>query len=208
MEIWKDIYFEEDGIIYDYKGLYQVSNTGRIKSLNYYGKKGNEKILKGGKTKKYLQIHLYKNKEEKVFYVHRLVAHMFIPNHNNYPCINHKDENTFNNNVENLEWCTHEYNNNYGNHNKNIGESMKGTNHPRLGSLIERWSLNGKLIDIKYQFEYIELGFNYQNISRCCKWYECGEDKEEWFKKYKNYPSKTVQGYIFKYHEGDKNESK
>ena len=46
--------------------------------------------------------------------VHRVVADAFIPNPNNYPCINHKDENPANNKVENLEWCTYKYNNNYG----------------------------------------------------------------------------------------------
>lgn len=46
-------------------------------------------------------------------YVHRLVAYNFIPNPNNYPIINHKDENRSNNNISNLEWCTVSYNNTY-----------------------------------------------------------------------------------------------
>lgn len=46
--------------------------------------------------------------------IHRLVAEAFIPNPNNYPCINHKDENPSNNNIDNLEWCTYKYNANYG----------------------------------------------------------------------------------------------
>ena len=46
--------------------------------------------------------------------VHRLVAQAFIPNPNNLPCVNHKDENPFNNDFRNLEWCTYKYNSNYG----------------------------------------------------------------------------------------------
>lgn len=106
-EIWKDISGCE--------GKYQVSNFGRIKSLK--DKYGNyrEKILKGSKDKDgYLIVSLYKEGKMNNFKVHRLVAQTFIDNPNKYPCVNHKDENPANNNVENLEWCTHKYNTNYG----------------------------------------------------------------------------------------------
>ena len=49
-------------------------------------------------------------------YLHRIMAEVFIPNPDNLPCVNHKDENIYNNNVSNLEWCSHSYNNHYGNH--------------------------------------------------------------------------------------------
>lgn len=106
-EIWKDIK--------GYEGLYQVSNLGRIKSLQRYriSKSGtnqnvNEKILKQscGKTNKYLNVTLAKNKKNKTFQIHRLAALNFIPNPNNYPQVNHKDGNKQNNCVDNLEWCT------------------------------------------------------------------------------------------------------
>ena len=62
----------------------------------------------------HLRVALSKNGKTKQFLIHRLVAHMFIPNPNNYPIINHRDENPSNNNVDNLEWCTYLYNNTYG----------------------------------------------------------------------------------------------
>ena len=95
-EIWKDI----EG----YEGLYQVSNLGRVKSL------GVDKWHKGrvikpqfDGLKHYLFVQLYKNKKSKRFNIHRLVAKAFIPNPNNLPQVNHKDEVKTNNNARNLE---------------------------------------------------------------------------------------------------------
>ena len=88
-EIWKDIQ--------NYEALYQVSNYGRVKSLSRVDSKGNkrnEKILKGRKNRQgYYDVALSKNGKQKFFRVNRLVAQAFIPNPNNYPCVNHKDEN-------------------------------------------------------------------------------------------------------------------
>ena len=117
MEEWRDIK--------GYEGLYKVSNLGRIKSLNYGGCKGREGILKpiidnGG----YCRIFLYKNNKKRKFIVHRLVAQAFIPNPNNLPQVNHKDENKANNCVNNLEWCDCKYNQNYGTRNKRIGKTL------------------------------------------------------------------------------------
>lgn len=58
--------------------------------------------------------------------MHRLVAETFIPNPNNYPCVNHKDENKLNNCIDNLEWCTYSYNNSYNNCHIRIGKTQKG----------------------------------------------------------------------------------
>lgn len=105
-EVWKDI----DG----YEG-YQVSNLGRVRSF----KNGKVRILKPSSDKcGYLIVNLCKNSSSKSCRVHRLVAQAFIPNPNNLPQVNHKDENPSNNIVSNLEWCDAKYNINYGTRNE------------------------------------------------------------------------------------------
>lgn len=102
-EIWKDIK--------GYEGLYQVSNLGKVKSLNYNHTK-KEQLIKQEITTDHLRCTLH-NKKSKHIFVHRLVAEAFLPNPNNYPIINHKDGNPLNNNVNNLEWCTYKHNMNH-----------------------------------------------------------------------------------------------
>ena len=128
-EIWKDIK--------GYEGLYQVSNMGRVKSFNYKNT-GKEGILNGSKNKRgYKIVHLCKNGKANHYLVHRLVAIVFIPNPNNYPEVNHIDENKTNNYVDNLEWCDGKYNLNYGTRNKRISKNRKGKcagkEHPNYG---------------------------------------------------------------------------
>lgn len=106
MEVWKDIK--------GYEGMYQVSNYGNVRSLDYR-RMGAIKVLKPFNDKYgYKAICLVKNKQKHTFTVHRLVAIAFISNPNNYPCVNHKNEIRDDNRVENLEWCTVKYNTNYG----------------------------------------------------------------------------------------------
>lgn len=122
-ETWKDIR--------GYEGIYQISNLGRIKSLvrvkNNYDINTislvkvtiPEKIRKPQLSKDgYYRVGLTKNKKQTYFQVHRLVAEAFIPNPDELPQVNHKDENKLNNCVENLEWCTSKYNANYGTRNE------------------------------------------------------------------------------------------
>ncbi|MBO6272866.1 NUMOD4 motif-containing HNH endonuclease [bacterium] len=116
-EVWKDV----EG----YVGFYQVSNFGRVKSCarkisagegsNHKYNTLTERLLSLNSSGKYCQVIMCKNGIAKAKTVHRLVAEAFIPNPNNLPCVNHKDENPLNNCVDNLEWCTYKYNNEYNN---------------------------------------------------------------------------------------------
>lgn len=103
-EFWEDIK--------GYEGLYKISNLGNIKSFKRYkeGKLLNPKSDKDG----YKEIGIRDiNGDRKFKRIHRLVAETFLPNPENYDYINHKDNNPSNNNINNLEWCSLEYNNKY-----------------------------------------------------------------------------------------------
>ena len=122
-EIWKPIKnFEE---------FYEISNLGRVKKKErtYTNNLGYivtfPEVISNGYFDgiKYKYFTLYKDGVRKNIKIHRLVAEAFIPNPENLPQINHKDENPFNNSVENLEWCTAEYNINYGERNKKSSET-------------------------------------------------------------------------------------
>lgn len=118
MEIWKDI----NG----YVGFYQVSNYGNVRALERIDCKNHRRpahlcrLIKNDDG--YYKIGLSKDGIEKRFFVHRLVAIHFIENPLGYECVNHIDENKTNNNAKNLEWCSREYNNNYGTRNKRISQ--------------------------------------------------------------------------------------
>jgi hypothetical protein len=105
VEIWRDIK--------DYEGLYQVSNLGRVRSVDHYVNYKNikkrlilGKILNLNKDNRgYYVVTLSKDNVRKNYSVHRLVAEAFIPNPDNLPTVDHIDRNRLNNNVENLRWA-------------------------------------------------------------------------------------------------------
>ena len=109
-EVWKDVR--------GYEGIYKVSNFGRIKSLcrtGYGGKPIPERILKPQQDRYgYPVVGLHKNGKAATKTIHRIVAESFIDNPNCLKEVNHKDENKWNNRIDNLEWCTTHYNLTYG----------------------------------------------------------------------------------------------
>ena len=100
--IWKSVV--------GYEGLYEVSNTGLVKSLNCYKYKKPRLMKLGKRPDGYLCVGLSKNNVTKTKTVHRLVAEAFIPNPDKLEMVNHKDEDKTNNTVGNLEWCSRAYN--------------------------------------------------------------------------------------------------
>lgn len=184
-EYWKDIK--------GYEGLYQVSNFGRIKSI-----KTNTVLKPFLSNKGYYQVSLCKNGIRKKFLVHRLVAIAFIPNPNNYKCVNHKNEITTDNFVyidddgyfvaelSNLEWCTHLYNMNYGHIKEKQRNAKLGKYNNKISKPILQFDLDNNYIrewpsmaEIKRQ-----LGYQQSAICQCCK-----------------FILKSAYGYLWKYKE-------
>lgn len=180
MEIWRDIK--------GYEGLYQVSNEGRVKSLERKTQhRGRlitikERFLKQSHdTKGYLMAHLYKNGIDNTLKVHRLVAEAFIDNPDNLPEVNHKDECKTSNVVENLEWCDTKYNINYGTHNERVAKSL--TNGITSKPIIQ-YDLDGNFIqEYPSMHEAARcLGLKQGGISMCCRGI-----------------AKTAYGFVWKY---------
>ena len=166
--------------IKDYTGLYEVSNLGRIRSLNYM-KTGEIKILKLSKNNRgYLVISLNKNGKRKNFKVHRLVAIAFLPNPNNLETVNHINENKLDNRVENLEWMSYEDNINYGTRTKRSAKTL--SRKVMAISLTET-----KVLVFQSMSQAEKLGFNHDAICRCCR----GKQK-------------THKGYTWRYIEEEK----
>lgn len=164
-EIWKDIK--------GYEGLYQISNLGRVKSLektiirkNGIKQHFKEKILSNW-VGEYVYTILYKNGKGKTYAIHSLVAKAFLPNLNDKSIVNHKDEDKHNNKVSNLEWCDYIYNNNYNLKSEKTKEKLK---NGKLSKIVYQYDLKGDLIRRWESTKEIERKLKYKNqsISACC----------------------------------------
>lgn len=144
-EIWKEIK--------DYP-CYMVSSRGRVKSIKRNKLKASTLQPNG-----YLSVHLCNNGVPKRFSIHRLVAQTFLPNPNNLPQVNHRNEIKTDNRVENLEWCTAKYNSNYG---KRTDKTRKPIlQFDKQGNFLRSWK---SITEIKNT-----TGLAVSNICRCCK---------------------------------------
>jgi len=171
MEVWK--------VIKGYEGLYQVSDLGRVKSLKF----GKERILAGVKDKDgYLRVGLCYGGKERMFFVHRLVAEAFIPNPDNLPQVNHRDECKTNNIVTNLEYCDANYNTNYGTRNERAAKAR--INHPTKSKSVYQYTPDGSLVGLYPSVSEAKrrTGYDQAYVSACCR----GEHK-------------TAYGYLWSY---------
>lgn len=168
-EIWKPVIGWED---------YEVSNFGNVRSNNFNSNHKQTKLLKKILNNGYMSIRLCCNGKEKTAKIHRLVAQAFIPNPHNLLEVNHKDENKLNNHVDNLEWCTREYNNNYGTRNIRSAKSHQ--------KVVIQKKQDGTIIGRYENISLPSLLYNIHHIGECC----LGKRK-------------TTAGYIWEYEESD-----
>lgn len=148
----------EEKKIWAVKDGYLVNRDGSIYKLNWNKTKTMRKVKQNKHTNGYLVFEYNGGKT----YTHRFIAECFIPNSNNFPEINHKNEIKSDNRVENLEWCERKYNCNYGTRNERVTKklSKKVYQYTKDGVFVKEWcSLNeiGRV-----------LGFDKGYISACC----------------------------------------
>lgn len=169
-EIWKDAKVLKNGELFDFTGLYEASNLGRIRNA----KTG--RILKPfDDGRGYMLIDL----ERKQFRVHRIIATTFLinDNPNEKTVVNHKDENPLNNCVDNLEWCTQEYNLNYGTCQERRSEKRKGKPLSEEAKCKISEKLKGKKpVNIR-KILCVETGQIFNSIKEAKEWLGKGDIK-------------------------------
>ena len=182
MEEWRQVL--------GYEGLYEVSNTGKVRSVTRYRNGGNQfnstfKTIwrgrelkpqprrKNGKYEEYghLRVSLTKDGKTRKIFVHRLVAIAFIPNPHNLPIVNHIDENPQNNNATNLEWCDQKYNTNYGtSRQRSVMHTDFNARSKKQNKKIYQYSTKGVLVKVwNSRKEASESGFTGPSITRCAQ---------------------------------------
>ena len=168
---------------------YQITDDGRV-----WSKKSQRYLTPTFSKDGYLRVKLcYGNGKYKNASVHRIVAKTFIPNQNSLPQINHKDECKTNNSVENLEWCTAQYNNTYNGRHTKCASKIKESNTIRSGKPINQFNLDGELV-ASYPSAWEasrKTGFTKQGIMIACHGGQMKKDK--WVN------SIQYKGYIWKY---------
>lgn len=166
IKIWKDFP--------DFEGLYQACTDGQVRSVdhNTMGKDGEIHHIKGRILKPstdkdgYLYVILLKNNIRYTKKIHKIIATTFIPNPNNLPVINHKNEIKDDNRVENLEWCTVQYNSNYG----TVRDRIREKKHATMGIPIVQLTVNGDVVKIwKSAAIASDFGYSRSCINSCLK---------------------------------------
>ena len=167
---------------------YSISTSGRVKRNNNINKLGRiikTNCLSPSYSTGYAVVILMKDGKKYYKKVHRLVAKAFIPNPNNLPCVNHKDENKKNNNISNLEWCTKSYNNTYNSRAKKVGEKeRKYVSIYSIENGIETFLKTVKITDVK-KFN-ISIHAVYKNIDTDKAFYVRKNNKYYKIKSYDN----------------------
>lgn len=171
MEEWRDI----EG----YEGLYLIYKNGDNDHCVWSLSRNEWKksfIWGNG----YAYVELSKKHKSKPKAIHILKAKAFIQNPHNCPIINHKDLNKTNNSIENLEWCTYQYNNTYNDRHLDIG--IKLLNREDISKQVYQYTLDGELIGIYPSAREAarELGFNHSTIIKCCNGGFFDKNKNKW----------------------------